>query len=116
MVVTVTPATTLPLQQMMIMMIMMLRMVIRGIRCSQICFKKSQKPADMKPVQHLISFNEMCPTVMQFRIRCGTATAHIVCLSETLLCKLLWGCSLDMAYYCSEMCHECQRAATLYEI
>lgn len=46
---------------------------------------------------------------MQFCIRCGTATTHIVCLSDRLLCKLLWGCSLGMVYYCSEMCHECQR-------
>lgn len=69
-----------------------------------------------KHLKHLISLSGMYPTVMQFCIICGTAKVHTVCLSMMLLCKLLWGCSLVTVYYCSEMFHECQRAATLYEI
>lgn len=70
--------------------------------------RRHERPTTTNP-QDLISFLRTCPAVMQFCMGGGAAPAHIVCLSETFLCKWLQGCSLDTVYYCSAMCHGCQR-------
>lgn len=82
--------TRLLLQQMTNPVIITLRMLIGSY--IQIYFaSKLIKPCRTntktvnKYILCLILFPETCPTVLQFCIRCGTATAHIVCLSWLLL-------------------------------
>lgn len=110
---------TLLLQQMEIIMIMRLRMVIRAMRARIFDFssKATQVYRHGPPplVSNIIRWNvSYCGATLHQIWR--SYTAHIVSLSAMLRCKLLWGCSLDMVYYCSETCRQCQRSSELYEI
>lgn len=97
--------TWLQLEQMTIVVTTMLRALNRRMRSDEL--------THLYPLCFLVK--GLWTWTRPFSVWYHCATTRTVCPSEMLLRKLLWGCSLDVVYYCSEMCRECRWAATLYE-
>lgn len=104
MMITVTPTTPLLLQT--IIMIMMLRMVIRAKRGSHIWiyfFSKVTKACRHEQahlVSNIILWNvSYCDAILYQMWHSYSTYCQPV---RDIGCKLLWGCSLDMVYYCSK--------------